>query len=183
MLGFYTAKIFDQLTQAECDRLKVNDCVKVRWSGGNEGIYAVTGHNKSGHARVATLEEIRQGLPGMNYLHGVSHDPKLTNVWIVPITLHSYEDKWPYGIEVFAMMMPGSTPQDEDEAVRETTEQLNKWSRSYSGPVFEVVLRKPTDKGKVVWIVNPTTVDEYTAQIGALIMQKLRQVENRELRL
>jgi len=167
-----------QLTQAECDRLPVGACVHVNWSGGNSGLYGVTGHDKSGHARIATMNELRLGLPGMNYLTNISADPKLNNAFFVPFDLHEYQDKFPHAIRVFCMMLPGHKKEDEEKAIVEVTKLLNYWSRMYSGPELKVILRNPTVDGKVEWFVNPVTVDDYTAQTMAMVVLKLRQLEN-----
>lgn len=171
-----------QLTQAECDRLPSGAVVHVAWAGGNSGVYSVTEPAAGGRpARLATMPELRAGLPGGNYLGNVGPDPKVHHrATRLPWETHPWQQDFPYSQEVYAVLLPDS---DEDAVVKAVTGWLDGWHRKFGGEGLRVVLRGPNVGGRVTWLVDPVDRNEYTAKTMALVAVKLRQLENRQLGL
>lgn len=59
------------LNEDDVKLLRVGDAVRVKWSGGNgPHLYTVTQLSLSGTLRLATAQEMRLGMLGMNWLSG-----------------------------------------------------------------------------------------------------------------
>lgn len=149
--------------------------VNVLWRTGNSGLYYVAGRSPAGLCRLVTPEESRAGVTPDRFL-----DPAVVGECRrIAFDLHPWDREYPNGLLVFAVMLPGYGPEHEEQVIADTTRWLSRWSVRFGGAPLEVVIRAAPTVGRVEWVVNPVTTDEYTPKVMALVALKLRQLENR----